>query len=59
MLYKKWIKENCYSCYKKLGLIDPVKPANKYWPGNFSTENLPDPDSDAQMVLLGDGNELS
>ena len=32
--------------YKKLGLLTPDKPCNKYWPGSFSTENLPDPDND-------------
>lgn len=33
--------------YKKLGLLDKDKASNKYWPGDFSTECLPDPDSDS------------
>jgi hypothetical protein len=36
------------------------KPASKYWPGNFSNEQLPKIDSDdGPIILEGDGNELS
>lgn len=45
--------------FKKLALLDSVKACNKYWPGDFSSENLPDPDSDNQIILLGEGNEFS
>ena len=45
--------------YKRLGLLPHKKPSSQYWPGQFSTETLPDPDHDFQVVLEGEGNELS
>tara|TARA_B110000285_G_scaffold232874_1_gene305121 strand:- start:102 stop:497 length:396 start_codon:yes stop_codon:yes gene_type:complete len=45
--------------YKYLGLLPKEKAASQYWPGSFSAERVPDPDNDDQMVLLGEGNELS